>query len=144
MWLECEDELLGGSYPRESEISVGVEHWQFDPASQIHITFHFKVEAQVVAFTSGSAAYPGWRDLAKKTGLIRSVCKIPAKFLNTGQYNVTVLIVKNTSRVIYALEDALSFEMIETEGRTGSWYGKEPGAVRPQLPWKIQYIGEDL
>jgi len=147
VWVESEKVLRDVGYPRESEISVGVEYWHLDPSSQIHITLHFKVEQQVVASTTGSFHNPSWHELSRRTGLLRSVWKIPAKFLNTGQYSVAVLIVKNKSRVVYtmeAMEDALSFKVIATMGRTGSWYGREPGVVTPQFQWEIQHLGDGL
>ena len=43
--------------------------------------------------------------------------------------------------MIFAFEDALSFEMVETAGRSGAWFGKEPGVLRPELPWTNEYLG---
>ena len=130
--------------PRETPLTIGVEYWHCNPAAQLHITLHVCVEQQIVAFTSGSAQAPAWHEVAQRQGLLRSVCHIPAHFLNTGQHRIKVLIVKNLSQVIYPLEDALSFEVIETAERTGAWYGKEPGVLSPKLPWTNEYLGDGV
>jgi hypothetical protein len=48
------------------------------------------------------------------------------------------LIVQEQSRVIFALSDALTFEVIETAPREGGWFDREPGMIRPKLPWYIE------
>jgi hypothetical protein len=49
-------------------------------------------------------------------------------------YSITMLIIKN-SKAIYVLNDSLMFEIHDVK-RSGNWWGKHPGAVRPNLPWR--------
>ncbi|MFL0682742.1 MAG: ABC transporter ATP-binding protein [Algoriphagus aquaeductus] len=66
-------------------------------------------------------------------------CKIPGGFLNDETYKITMLFVKDTSEILYTLENALCFELVDTEIRkTSSWYGKHPGFVRPKLDFIIK------
>jgi lipopolysaccharide transport system ATP-binding protein len=122
-------------------LCIGVEYWHLDPAAQLHVTLHVYVEQQIVAFTTASAQDPTWQAVARQRGLLRSVCQLPARFLNTGQHRVKLLVVRDRSRAIIILEDALSFEVVETVGRTGRWFGKEPGVLKPTLPWVNEYLG---
>jgi lipopolysaccharide transport system ATP-binding protein len=144
IWVESKNGMAEGDLAREIPISIGVEYWNQDPTAQLHVTLHVSVELQVVAFTTGSSQTPGWQELAQRLGLIQYICNIPANFLNTGQYRIKVLIVKDRSKVIFTLEDALVFEVIETKQREGAYFGNEPGVVRPILPWEIQYLGDGL
>ena len=73
---------------------------------------------------------------------IKSVCKIPAHLLNTGQHSVRILLVRNGRNVISVIDDALTFEVVETDQRTGAWFGKVAGVVRPKLEWKNEYIDD--
>ena len=140
VWIEPEGDSSEIGMPREVPLIVGVEYWHLDPAAQLHVTLHVYVEQQVVAFTTASSQDPAWQEFAQRQGLLRSTCRIPAHFLNTGQHRINLLIVRDRSRVIYTLEDGLSFEVVETAGRTGAWFGKEPGVVRPQLPWTNELV----
>jgi lipopolysaccharide transport system ATP-binding protein len=121
---------------------VEVEYWNLISNARLHVTLHFLTEQQIVAFTTGSLETdPITRDELLSTGLYRSVCEVPGDFLNSGVHRVMLLIVENTDTVIFRLEDALSFDMIEVESRAGTWYGKEPGVIRPKLKWETERIG---
>jgi lipopolysaccharide transport system ATP-binding protein len=54
--------------------------------------------------------------------------------LNDGVYRVTLLVVQDVANILYNFEDIAMFEVHDTAERVG-WYGKWPGAVRPELEW---------
>jgi lipopolysaccharide transport system ATP-binding protein len=141
VWVESEDGMSDAGIPREAPINIGIEYWHLDPTAQLHVTLHVYVEQQIVAFTTASVQDPAWQGVARRQGLLRSVCQIPAQFLKAGQHRVKLLIVRDRSRAIFTLEDALSFEVVETAARTGAWFGKEPGVLKPSLPWQSRYLG---
>ena len=61
---------------------------------------------------------------------------IPGNFLNDGNYSIRLLLVKDTSIPLLDLHDLLSFEVLDSE-RSGNWYGKVLGAVRPKFDWHL-------
>jgi lipopolysaccharide transport system ATP-binding protein len=63
--------------------------------------------------------------------------------LNSGRYWVKLLMVKDSGTVVFRYEDILAFEVQETGSRDG-WFGKWPGAVRPELDWRTDLIEEEL
>jgi len=65
-----------------------------------------------------------------------SILSIPGNFLNDDIYTINLIFVKDTVTHVYFIEDLLTFEVVE-ERRDGSWFGKWPGAVRPQLPFTL-------
>jgi lipopolysaccharide transport system ATP-binding protein len=65
-----------------------------------------------------------------------SELEIPANFLNDDIYTVNLLFVKDTSKVVFSINDILTFEVFD-EQREGNWYGKWPGAVRPDLKFTL-------
>ena len=67
--------------------------------------------------------------------LVRWSCRIPAHFLNDGQYRVTVLVVKDASVALLNEADIIAFEVHDVE-RQGKWFGKWIGVVRPHFEWK--------
>ncbi len=71
-----------------------------------------------------------------KPGPHSSTLKIPGRLLNDDIYTIKLFFVKDTSAVVFAIENILTFEVVD-EQRTGSWFGKWPGAVRPSLPFTL-------
>jgi lipopolysaccharide transport system ATP-binding protein len=62
--------------------------------------------------------------------------------LNDGTYRVELLVVRDQSVIIYQHDSVLTFSVNEAlETREGAWYGKWPGAVRPNLDWTTDLIG---
>ena len=74
------------------------------------------------------------RSLQKE--LVSSICIVPANLLNDGEYTIKLLFVKDTTQVIFAMEDLLTFKVADA-GRTGFWHGKWNGAVRPKLDFDL-------
>lgn len=71
-------------------------------------------------------------------GLVTGVCHIPPGLLNDATYRVRLLVVQDTSVALLDAPDILMFEVKDVE-REGNWYGKWPGAVRPNLEWTVTY-----
>ncbi len=76
-------------------------------------------------------------------GRIRSVCTIPGNLLNDGVYRVDLMLVRDASQQVAAVEQALQFEVVDSQ-RTGNWFGKWPGIVRPRLDWQLTDAGGRL
>jgi len=84
---------------------------------------------------------PVWHGHPFPVGLFKSTCYVPASLLNDGTYRVDLLVVKDESTGIYAHDGILNFAVHEAmETRRGSWYGKWPGAVRPNLRWSTELV----
>jgi lipopolysaccharide transport system ATP-binding protein len=113
----------------ETPMAVEIAYWNLVPDARLHVTLHFYTEQQIVAFTTGSSTTdPVWRGKPFPVGLYRSTCQVPGRFLNSGV-------------VIYRHEDLLAIEVLDlAERRVGSWYGKEPGVLRPLLQWRTEQL----
>ena len=130
---------ISTSLPFEIEI----DYWNLVPDQRLHVCLHVLNEQQIVAFTTASnETDAATRDRPLPVGLFRSVCQVPAHLLNTGLHRITVLVLLNGLKIILRYDDALTFEVVETDPRPGAWYGREPGAVRPRLPWHTQHLVE--
>jgi lipopolysaccharide transport system ATP-binding protein len=133
--LDDEKQIISRTVP----LQFGVEYWNLT-GSDLQMTLHFLVEDSIVAFTTGSSHSANWKDFAKAQGLLRSICEIPAFFLNTGNYQINLLVVKDDSRSIFTIKNAISFHVQDDEIREPGWFGKEPGVIHPNLPWRTQVI----
>jgi len=125
----------------ETPFLITVEYWNEIPATCLHITLHIRNEQGIVAFTTGSSQEPGWNGQSLEKGLYRSACQMPKNLLNSGRHSIAVLVVRNLSNVIYVCEDALVFDVVDSNFRIGGTFGREPGVVQPHLEWKTEYMG---
>ena len=107
--------------------------------SQFHLTFHFKNEQGHKVFSSsgGGLCIP----YEHKEGEYVQICRIPANFLNWGNYMVDMYVVKDRSRTIHVENDVISFTLANRQASLGSWMGREPGDVTPKFDYTEEKIG---
>ena len=125
----------------ETPLLVDIKYWNQIPNARLHISLHFYNEQQIVIFTANSNESDViTRDHELEPGLYRSTCYIPGNLLNSGVYRIMILFIRDTSKITYRMEDALSFEVLDLGTRPGAWYGKEPGAVHPLFAWNTNKV----
>jgi lipopolysaccharide transport system ATP-binding protein len=133
------DDPIGTSTP----LRVEIDFTNLVPDARLHVCLHLLTGQQIVAFTTSSnETDPETRDKPLAAGLFRSVCLIPGHLLNSGMHRIVVLILANGVKTVLRYDGGLNFEVLELEERPGAWYGKEPGIVRPRLPWKTIPLGD--
>jgi lipopolysaccharide transport system ATP-binding protein len=127
----------------ETPLVVEVDYWNLVPDACLHLKLHFINEQQIIAFTSGTdESDPLGSERCLAPGLYRSICKVPKNLLNEGAHSLLLRVVKNMRQTIYRHDDILTFNVIDTSQRNGTWYGKELGAVRPKLDWHTTQVGK--
>lgn len=117
----------------KTPLKIECQFWSFKEDMVLNYSLHlFSISGEQI-FNSGSAA--------KKVspGLHRGVCYIPADLLNDGIYTISMMIIKDTSVVLYNYQEAVLFEVADYREGT-AWYGKWPGAVRPALHWDFDSV----
>ncbi|MDX5420698.1 MAG: ABC transporter ATP-binding protein [Hymenobacteraceae bacterium] len=72
-----------------------------------------------------------------KKGVVEGECTIPGHFLNDGSYYINLHVVRDTSVMLYAFEECLSFDVEDYRGNI-KWFGKWWGAVRPNFPFRLE------
>lgn len=70
-------------------------------------------------------------------GMVQAECLIPGNFLNDGSYFISMVILRDTSVILFSFEECLSFELADFRENM-HWYGKWTGAVRPKLPFILK------
>jgi len=103
------------------------------PGMVLNVSMILNNLEEVCVFASASDFAP------RPVGLIRHTVEIPGDFLNAGSYYLNMLIVKDASTGILFQNNVVGFEVAEGEV-VGNWYGRLPGAVRPQLKWVSEAI----
>jgi lipopolysaccharide transport system ATP-binding protein len=132
----------GEAVTMQLPIAVEVEYWNLATDAHLGIRWRFLTEQQAVAFTTASSELSLENDSRPQPlGLYRSVCYVPANLLNEGLHTLALLVVRNAGKVIFRMDQALTFEVLNTGARPGFRYAREMGAVRPLLEWQTEQIG---
>jgi lipopolysaccharide transport system ATP-binding protein len=114
-------------------LRIEFSYFNFVPETMLNVSMLLNNLEEVCVFVTASDFAP------RPAGLIRHTVEIPGDFLNAGSYYVNMLIVKDASTGILFQNNVVAFEVVEGEV-VGNWYGRNPGAVRPQLNWRSEVI----
>ena len=114
-------------------INFQFEFWNLVEGANLNLSMH------LYTFTGECIFNVGTQSESFPKGLVTGTCELPGNFLNDGSYVVSMMIVKDTSTVLYNMEEALVFD-IEDYRENVTWYGKWPGYIRPQLNFSIRQI----
>jgi lipopolysaccharide transport system ATP-binding protein len=107
-------------------MAVQFEFWNMVEDANLNLSLHLYSYTGECIFNVGTQSQPFAR------GIISGVLEIPGHFLNDGSYMISIMVVRDTSTVIYNMEEALTFD-VEDYRENVTWYGKWPGYIRPQL-----------
>jgi lipopolysaccharide transport system ATP-binding protein len=132
----------------DKELSVEVEFWNYVPGGRNQaVNIYLQDSAGNVVLSTANtpaanAVDDDWFRGRHAPGLYRSVCTIPANFLNEGTYYVTVYLVTLGPMALEAeAPQVLSFNVFDTgvmreAGASGRW----EGVVRVRLPWRTEAL----
>ena len=118
------------------------EYWNLEPDARLNLSLHLYNQKGATIFNSFPVREPVWHGRPFPAGLFRSACYVPGNLLNDGLHRVLLLVVKDQNTVILSLSDALVFNVVDAVERRNEWHGKWVGAVRPDLKWVTEYMGE--
>jgi lipopolysaccharide transport system ATP-binding protein len=76
-----------------------------------------------------------------KKGMYKSRVKIPAFFLNEGDYSVNALLNEDASNYIAYAEEAVSFTIMDSGAMKREYTDFLAGVVRPRLEWNTESLG---
>jgi lipopolysaccharide transport system ATP-binding protein len=133
-----QDGRLSDPLTMQTPFQVEIECWNLVADAQLHITLHLYTAEGIIAFTAGTQ-----NDRPMPAGLFRSVVYFPGNLLNSGRHRFVVLVVKDSSSVIFSHESGMTFDILDVRQRQGACYGREPGVVQPVLKWATEYLGGD-
>ena len=84
-----------------------------------------------------------WRTAERAPGTYVSACTVPRLFLNRLPYSVTVAADIPFREVLFIEEGALTFEMVDPSGVTGSWPAPAPGLVQGPSNWSTAQLSNN-
>lgn len=126
----------------DKALEVGVDFWSLKDNQNLALTLHFLTSDGIVVFSSSTIHHPAIRANRLNRGFFSGICHIPPNFLNCAVYVVRLLVVLDQAKVVFQLDDALTFEVADSGNARGAYFGKRPGVVAPLLGWDvIQHAG---
>jgi lipopolysaccharide transport system ATP-binding protein len=69
--------------------------------------------------------------------VLEGECTIPGRFLNDGAYYISLYFIKDTSRVVFELDESLHFDVADYRENINR-YDRWQGYVRPQFPFELK------
>ena len=129
------------------EVVVEISYWNLQPDASLYCGLWLKDQhgtpvLSTLSTKTASLTPDAWDARPRPAGLFRSVCRLPANFLNEGRYSVTAIVGRGASDTQVLQEDVVSFDVHDTGEMRGSYLGPWLGVIRPRLPWNSEYLGE--
>ncbi|MBR5678437.1 MAG: ABC transporter ATP-binding protein [Paludibacteraceae bacterium] len=127
----------GGNYTDimsvTDELELVTQYRLTEPKERFWLTFHMKNEQGEKIFSFGASENDVKQ--SKKAGEYEQIVRIPADFLNWGNYAIDFHAIEQTTSIsclVYET-DMISFTMAGKGTEIGGWMGKEPGDVTPHF-----------
>lgn len=96
-----------------------------------HITYHLNNQVGEALFSFSSS---------KTTTLIkgknRLTCIFPENFFQSGNYSISLFVIKDRQQAIVAEKEIFPFTIVDRSREIGVYMGREPGYIRPQFIWE--------
>ena len=141
--VKADNESVTQGITIQTPFRLEFEYWNREPDVHLSLSLHLYNQQGNIVFATVPLRKSTWHGRPFPAGLFRSVCHVPGGLLNEGTHRVLLLIVKDEAEVIFSLEDAVVFEVLDSIERRGNWHGQWPGVVRPNLEWETTRL-EDI
>jgi lipopolysaccharide transport system ATP-binding protein len=138
--VEVGGETFSGPVRRTDEFQIVFYFWNGKPDAYLDLCLALYNAENVCVFTSSTESEPNWHGRCLPTGEFRSSCTLPACLLNAGNYRASLLLVGPASSIEAQYDDLLRFDVLDDLSGRGNWFGEWPGVIRPNLPWRTEFI----
>lgn len=127
----------------DKEIDIEIEFWNLQEGANITTSIHLMDQmGNCVLATanmhSANLIHDEWFGKPHPIGRYKTVCKIPANFLNEGRYSINAIVLTDLVNAEVAERDVFSFNVHETGAMRKEYMGAWIGSIRPKLAWDTQ------
>ena len=134
--ISLSDNGLAGNFAIEDDLIFDIKITSLRAFKSININIFFNTNDGTTIFATCSPA------LKQEIGNYNFKCIIPQKTLNNLTYNIDLMVVENSSKILHHFKDIITIEGVE-KYREGAWVDKFPGLIRPQnFKWNKNRIDE--
>ena len=134
-------------------VDIEIEFWNYKPDAYLSISMHIITHDDVIAFASTTWQERDWNGKKFSPGFYRCRCQLSGDLLNVGPYRIGLYFIENSTNVLCKIDNALTFQLLDSTHDRGEWHGKWDGVTRPNLKWTTEHLapltteqthGEDL
>ncbi|KIC03399.1 ABC transporter [Flavobacterium sp. JRM] len=100
-------------------------------ANRYHITYHLYNEMGEALFSFSN----GHEENVLKCGNNELTCTFPVSFFQSGQYFLSLFIIKDKREAVFIEKDVISFTIVDSSRDLGVYMGREPGYIKPKFEW---------
>jgi lipopolysaccharide transport system ATP-binding protein len=122
-----------------TSFAVEFECWKLAADARLDLVAEIVNDHGITLFVTAGKVEP-----ATPAGLLRISFLVPADLMNSGTYRLRLAVCLNgiaASTMVADWQDLLAFEIHDTASELrGAYYGQWPGAVRPNLEWKTEFL----
>ena len=120
------DEPVNEKYPIEIITNI-----DFYKEGIYNVTYHLYNELGEVMFSF----YDKENTAKIEKGNNELKCIIPSDFFQSGNFSLSIFIVKDKREALFVEKEVFRFSVIDSERELGVYLGREPGYIKPQFKW---------
>jgi hypothetical protein len=120
----------------DDPLEVEIQYTKLTGEGRLDVNLHLVYEDEII-FSTGTAFENAVPEMPVSPGNYSVVCDIPSHFLNSGNFSLNVLVVKDYRSLSFKIEQAVQFSIVQSEAGTGGWMGRSKGPLRPRLDWAL-------
>jgi len=106
---------------------------KLDP-SRYQITYLLKNDSGQDLFTFSSKR----SNVELRNGTNQTSCFLEPGFLNISNYYLDIYIIRDSKESVFKMKDIAGFSVQQGKREVGSWFGREPGLIKPNIEWKLE------
>jgi lipopolysaccharide transport system ATP-binding protein len=140
------DEKVSSDVLINKEIKIEIDYYNYNKNALYDVNIHLSnAEGSYVLATVNRASTnlitDDWCNKARPIGNFRSICVIPANFLNDQQYTIDIGITNEKNLWEVNAKSVLSFNVVDNGEMRKEYVGKWVGVVRPKFEWNTYLLG---
>jgi lipopolysaccharide transport system ATP-binding protein len=126
--------------PIDRDLFVEVEFTNLKHDTLISTSIHLldrtgSVILATANMPSACSNHDAWLGRPYPRGDFKTICRIPANFLNEGEYKIELMLLTNYINLQARVEDALCFSVFDTGEMRKEYVGRWVGVIRPKFEW---------
>ena len=106
--------------------------FKVDNAYDYHITYHLYNEMSEAIFS-----FSPYENFKMKKGHNDIICTFPKSFFQSGQYSLSLFIIKDGKSAIFYEKMILNFTIVDSMKDINGFTGREPGYIKPKFQWML-------
>ncbi|MBE9513728.1 MAG: ABC transporter ATP-binding protein [Chloroflexi bacterium] len=121
----------------DSQFRVEIGYEVIGPTRNLSIVYHIVDSLGNIVFQSMDTDSTDWKGSVREPGRYVSICKVPARLLKPGRYQLSLFSFIERVKIIERNENVLTFDISEVGYRLSA---KRFGVITPVLEWEVNRI----